>query len=120
MAINSGDLNGGNTISYHAAKLIIILHEDGYIYDFLLLDDLQIHCIQRPSIHTFDEVNVNRLGIYGGSPKKLLIAIETADGLKGILHAVICIKCFELLNNKKLLSKKRLINSERLKLLINE
>jgi len=117
MAIESRDLNGARAVDHHTARLIVILHEDGYIYDFFLLEDLLIHCIQKPSIHTFDEVNINRLGVCGDSPKKLLIAIETADGLKGILHAVICIKCFELLNKKKLLSRKRLINSERLKLI---
>jgi len=120
MAVDSGNLNEAKAMDHRVAKLIIILHEDGYIHDFFLLEDRRIHCIQEPTVHAFDEVNINRLGICGGSPEKLLIAIETADGLKGILHTVLCIKCFDLLNKEKLLSKKRLINGDRLKLLVNE
>jgi hypothetical protein len=116
MALKNGDLSKIKAVNRRVAQFIIILHEDGYIYDFILVGNLQIQCVQESSTHTCDEVNINRIGLCGSSPQRLLIAIETATGIRGILHTVLCIKCFDLLNKKKLLSEKRLINSVRLKL----
>ena len=120
MPLKGEEQRGEWAINGHIAKLIIILHEDGYIYDFLLFGDLQLHCIQLASIHRFEEVNINRIGLSGHTPKKLLIAIETTCGLKGILHTVLCIPCFDLLKKEELLSGKNLVNGSRLKMLINE
>jgi hypothetical protein len=97
-------------------RLIMNLHEDGYVYDFHLLHDLNVCCLQECSVHSFDEITVNKIGLCENMPRKLLIAIETTGGLKGLLITVFSIECFDLLKKEGLLSKARLIEEAQLKL----
>jgi len=110
-------LNAQEAVSYRISRLIITLHEDGYIYDFYLLHDLKICCAQACSTHSFEEITINRIGLCGHNPQKMLIAVETNCGLKGMLITVLSVECFDLLKKEGLLSKQRLINEPKLQLM---
>ena len=117
--VKSGNPGSKRATIGHAASLIIILNEDGYIYDFLFFEGLQLQCIQQSTVHAFDEVKVNRVGLCRITPHKLLIAIETTCGLKGILYTILGMPCYNLLNKERLLSGRKLISGSRLRLHMN-
>jgi len=110
------NLNVDKEVRHYNFRLILTLHEDGYVYDFHLLDDLKVCCLQECSIHSFEEITINKIGLCRNSPKKLLIAIETAGGLKGLLITVFNMECFALLKKEGLLSKTRLVEDAQLQL----
>jgi len=69
-------------------KSVIALHEEGYIDDFLLDEIGQLWAIQERRPYVFTEVNINKISKFDdhdGKATKFIVAIETADGLKGVL-----------------------------------
>ena len=70
------------------AKSVIALHEEGYINDFLLDEVGQLWAIQESRPYLFKDININKiskLDDHDGKAAKYIVAIETADGLKGVL-----------------------------------
>ena len=70
------------------AKLVIGLHEQGYNDDFDLHGEDQLRDVQENRSYVFDEININKICQIGGQErkaKKFILAIETADGCKGLL-----------------------------------
>jgi len=75
-------------VNYHITKSIITLHEEGYIYDFLLNGVDQLWDVQENRSYPFNEININKIGKFDeqdGKTAKFIIAIETTDGSKGLL-----------------------------------
>lgn len=69
--------------------LIISLHEDGYVYDFHLDEIGRIGCVQECTMHLFSEININKARLFDvdcRTAKRIVLAIETANGLKGVLY----------------------------------
>jgi hypothetical protein len=75
-------------INYLITKSVIALHEDGYIYDFLLDEVGRLWAIQERRPYLFTEININKINKFDdhdGNATKFIVAIETVDGLKGVL-----------------------------------
>jgi len=98
-------LKTGRAVNYQITQVIISLHEDGYIYDFLLYGVGQIWCLQEGTPHSFAEINIHEVNLFGEQnkkSKKFLFAIETADGHKGLLSATPCAECLKFLKQERL------------------
>ena len=70
------------------AKSVIALHEEGYIDDFLLDEVGQLWAIQERRPYLFTEININKISKFDDHDRKatkFIVAIETVDGLKGVL-----------------------------------
>jgi hypothetical protein len=69
------------------AKTVIGLHEDGYDYDFEQHGSDQLWGVQENRPYTFSEININKICLIkacNGRPEKIILAIETTDGCKGL------------------------------------
>ena len=78
----------GRYVNCLITKSVIALHEEGYIYDFLLDEVGQLWAIQERRPYLFTEININKISkfdAHDGKATKFIVAIETADGLKGVL-----------------------------------
>jgi len=78
----------GRYVNYLITKSVIALHEEGYIDDFLLDEVGQLWAIQERRPYLFTEININKISKFDdhdGKATKFVVAIETPDGLKGVL-----------------------------------
>ena len=83
------------------AGLVIWLHEQGYSNDFELYGHSQLWGAQESRSYVLEEININKIFEIGGKDgqaTKFILAIETADGCKGLLICIARATCF--LNNK--------------------
>ncbi len=69
------------------ARTVIALHEERYKGDFERYGTDQLCDSQEHRPYTFDEVNINKICLikgHNGEARKIILAIETADGSKGL------------------------------------
>jgi hypothetical protein len=69
------------------ARTIIALHEQGYNDDFERYGTDQLWGSQEHRLYTFNEIQINKICTikgHNGKAGKIIIAIETAGGCKGL------------------------------------
>jgi len=72
------------------ARMVISLHEEGYNDDFKRYGMDQLWGVQENRLYTFGEININKIcptQDHHGNAGKIILAIETADGCKGLFIA---------------------------------
>jgi hypothetical protein len=77
-------------VNVQITQSIIALHDEGYVYDFLLDEVGQLWDVQENVPFQLSEININKIGQFDeqmGKVAKFILAIETVNGSKGLLLA---------------------------------